>query len=401
MMTTNKHARATFIYSISRVFERAAFFGARTLISIYIIDTIYSNSLTKAAELFSWFGIALIAAKIIGGLLGDLTKKSKLILLIGLFIQTLGCFALASQTTPLDISGIFLLALGAGLYDPNVLAQIARHNIKRPKLLDAAFTIYFSATNIGAFCGVLICGLLYEKYPVLAFVVAGGFTVIAALILLLWKEEKLDLSEPDLQPKTQKKISLLITFILGTALLTSLIGIATIALSYINPYLNSIHTEDSLFWPQFEGGISIGLTLIAAIVWTFLYFNQVKKLLIGYLSVIIGFTLAYLFIGSNSGNLKAIVFIISTLIIIAEIHIAPLLLSIITRVLSPRYLAIAFGLITLPALLIDKIVISVYEGIEPTFILGDFLFSLIGAGILGIAILVLYKVGILPNSEES
>tara|TARA_R100001369_G_scaffold31662_1_gene56180 strand:+ start:85068 stop:85319 length:252 start_codon:yes stop_codon:yes gene_type:complete len=67
--------------------ERAAYYGLRTLILLYMTGEILKMDSTRALIVYGWFAGSILFSQIIGALLGDLIigNKKTLIIGVGLF----------------------------------------------------------------------------------------------------------------------------------------------------------------------------------------------------------------------------------------------------------------------------------------------------------------------------
>ena len=96
-------------------------------------------------------------------------------MLIGGAIIALGHFALAVPSSEGFIIGLSLVAIGTGLFKPNISALVGSlygHNDPRR---DAGFSIFYMGINIGAFIAPLITGFLAQSAWFKAFLAANGF----------------------------------------------------------------------------------------------------------------------------------------------------------------------------------------------------------------------------------
>ena len=67
-----KHTKETFHYALSRMFERASYYGFRALVVLYMTGEILKMDRTEALTIYGWFTGAMVFSQIVGGLLGDL-----------------------------------------------------------------------------------------------------------------------------------------------------------------------------------------------------------------------------------------------------------------------------------------------------------------------------------------
>ena len=158
------HNLNSFTYVFSRLFERAAYYGLRTLIILYLTGVSFKMSTDEVFVFYSWFTTALIFSGVIGAVLGDLVIGNKKAMILGGVLQTIGAFALCLPTHIALYIGLGLVVLGGGLYTSNLISSFGKSYLNRHKLLDSAFLIKYFAVNLGSFIGVLSIGYIGETY---------------------------------------------------------------------------------------------------------------------------------------------------------------------------------------------------------------------------------------------
>jgi len=87
------HHKDTFYYSLSRMFERAAYYGLRSLVVLYIIGESLKMDSTEALNIYGWFTMLLMFSQIIGAILGDLVIGNRKSIIIGGILQILGALS--------------------------------------------------------------------------------------------------------------------------------------------------------------------------------------------------------------------------------------------------------------------------------------------------------------------
>ena len=101
-------------------------------------------------------------------------------------------------------------------------------------------------------------------------------------------------------------------------------------------------------WQTISSFILIPISVVAIFLWSYFYNSQFVKLLIGFVTGLCGFGLILL-IPSNPSDQHVIVFLFALLlIVISEVHIAPIVHSILTKFGNPKFLAILISLSLLP-----------------------------------------------------
>lgn len=108
-------------------------------------------------------------------------------------------------------------------------------------------------------------------------------------------------------------------------------------------------------WPSINLIFILPISIIAIILWTYFYSNQFFKLMLGFIFGVISFGILFL-IPEVPTERHAIIYLISLMFLaISEIHIAPIIHSVLTEYSNPKYLAILISLTFLPTRLISVI----------------------------------------------
>lgn len=118
-----KHTKENFYYSLSRMLERASYYGFRALVILYMTGEILKMDRTEALSIYGWFTGSMVFSQIIGGLFGDLLIGNKRAIIIGGIIQVIGAFSLCLPSTTGLYLGLFLVVLGSGFFTPNILSN--------------------------------------------------------------------------------------------------------------------------------------------------------------------------------------------------------------------------------------------------------------------------------------
>ncbi len=358
----SKHTKETFYYSLARMFERSSYYGFRALVVLYMIGETLKMERTEALSIYGWFTTLLILSQIIGALFGDLLIGNKKSIIIGGIIQALGAFILCLPSVAGLYLGLFLVVLGNGFFSPNIISNFGKTYLNKTELLDSGFTIFYLAINLGSLLGVLLIGYLGEIYGYyIGFITSGILMLISIIPILLLKEKKLEEIEKIEFPKSKRIINILIAFIV-VGLFWGFYELSSIRTFDIQLQLSEISTLDipNHLWQSLNSIFILPISIITIILWTYSYSNQFFKLMLGFVFGVISFGILFL-IPEVPTEQHTIIYLISLLFLtISEIHIAPMIHSILTKYSSPKYLAILISLAFLPTRLIS-IIFSVFN----------------------------------------
>ena len=352
-----KHTIETLYYSISRMLERASYYGFRALVVLYMVGETLKMERAEALTIYGWLIGSLVFSQIIGGLFGDLLIGNKKSIIIGGIIQTIGAFSLCIPSTTGLYLGLFLVVLGSGFFTPNLISNFGKSYLNKTKLLDSGFTIFYLAINLGSFLGILLIGYIGETYGYnIGFVLSGILMLISIIPIALTKEKRLDEIDKNEFPISKKILNILIAFIV-VGLFWGFYELSSIRTFDLQLQLSEISTLGipNHLWQSINSIFILPISIIAIILWTYFYSSQFFKLMLGFIFGVISFGILF-FIPEVPTEQHTIIYLISLLFLgISEIHIAPIIHSILTKYSNPKYLAILISLAFLPTRLISLI----------------------------------------------
>ena len=349
-----KHTKETLYYSISRMLERASYYGFRALVVLYMVGETLKMERTEALSIYGWFTASLVFSQIVGALFGDLLIGNKKSIIIGGIIQAIGAFSLCIPSTTGLYLGLFLVVFGSGFFTPNVISNFGKTYVNKTKLLDSGFTIFYLAINLGSFLGILLIGYLGEKYGYnIGFVLSGILMLISIIPIVLTKEKRLDEIEKNEFPISKRILNILIAFIV-VGLFWGFYELSSIRTFDLQLQLSEISTLGipNHLWQSINSIFILPISIIAIILWTYFYSSQFFKLMLGFVFGVISFGILFL-IPEIPTEQHTITYLISLFFLaISEIHIAPIIHSVLTKYSNPKYLAILISLAFLPTKLI-------------------------------------------------
>ena len=352
-----KHTIETLYYSISRMLERASYYGFRALVVLYMVGETLKMERAEALTIYGWFIGSLVFSQIIGGLFGDLLIGNKKSIIIGGIFQAIGAFSLCIPSTTGLYLGLFLVVLGSGFFTPNLISNFGKSYLNKTKLLDSGFTIFYLAINLGSFLGILLIGYIGETYGYnIGFVLSGTLMLISIIPITFTKEKRLDEIEKNEFPISKRILNILIAFIV-VGLFWGFYELSSIRTFDLQLQLSEISTLGipNHLWQSINSIFILPISIIAIILWTYFYSSQFFKLMLGFIFGVLSFGILFL-IPEVPTEQHTITYLISLLFLgISEIHIAPIIHSILTKYSNPKYLAILISLAFLPTRLISLI----------------------------------------------
>lgn len=390
-----RHTIETLYYSISRMLERASYYGLRAIVVLYMAGETLKMPRTEALTIYGWLVGSLVVSQIIGGLFGDLLIGNKKSIIIGGIIQAIGAFSLCIPSTIGLYTGLFLVVLGSGFFTPNMISNFGKSYLNKTQLLDSGFILFYLALNLGSFLGILLIGYIGETYGYnIGFALSGMLMLLSIIPVFLTKEKGLE----DIEKKN---------FSIGIRILNVLIAFGVGSLFWGFYEISSIQTFDlqlqlseistlgipSHLWQSINSIFILAISIIAVVLWTYFYSSQFFKLMLGFIFGVISFGILF-FIPEVPTEQHTITYLISLLFLaISEIHIAPIIHSILTKYSNPKYLAILISLAFLPTRLISLIFgwfsdkLKLYDNPMLGLIIGIVGMTIIGIGLAGYVVL--------------
>lgn len=370
-----KHPKQLVAYASSRFFERAAYYGLRSLIVLYMLSESFQMERSEAFTIYGWFTGLIISTQIIGAIVGDLMIGNRITLIIGGIVQAIGAFILCIPSMEGLYTGLALVLLGGGFYSPNLLSQYGKLYHHKPKLLDSGFSILYLAINFGAFIGPITIGYLGENVDWSAGFITAGIIMLISILFPLFSKETTQVEKIGKYIQANYKVILVLVVITLSGIFWTIYDLSYVGIKDIELRLSEYSTMNIPIssWSSIMPAFSIPIGIVLAILWTIYYSKSIVKLSIGFFFGAISFGLLIL-IPDIPNDSYIILFIISNIFLsLSELYIAPIVLSILTKYSNPKYLAILMSVAFIPIRLFSFILTFLHlrEGFyeEPTSIL--------------------------------
>ncbi|MBI2092909.1 MAG: peptide MFS transporter [Deltaproteobacteria bacterium] len=194
------HPKGLYVLAFSEMWERFCYYGMRCLLIYYMMKQLMFSQ-ERASNIYGLYTSAAYFIPFFGGILADRIIGQRRSAIIGAAIMAIGEFVLMSQS--LFFLGLGLMALGTGLFKPNVSTQVGSLYAQGDHRRDRAFNVFYMGINIGAILSPLICGTLGELYGWKWGFMSAGIGVTLGLVVYVWGQKYL---APDLiMKKTENK----------------------------------------------------------------------------------------------------------------------------------------------------------------------------------------------------
>nr|WP_298718523.1 peptide MFS transporter [uncultured Steroidobacter sp.] len=153
--------RGLTILFLTEMWEKFSFFGMRTLLVYYMTKQLLIGQ-EQASLIYGVYAACAYLTPIAGGYIADRWLGTRRAVIAGGAIMSVGHFMMAWES--LFLPALATIALGNGLFLPNLPSQI--HGLYQPDdpRRGPAYNLYYAGINLGAFFAPLVCGTLGEIY---------------------------------------------------------------------------------------------------------------------------------------------------------------------------------------------------------------------------------------------
>jgi POT family proton-dependent oligopeptide transporter len=151
----------------TELWERFSYYGMRALLALFVVAPLPAGGLglstVDAARIYGNYTMAVYMLSIPGGFIADRYLGAHRAVLAGGTIIAAGHFSLAIHSPVAFYIGLALVALGTGLFKPNISAMVGALYRPGDERRDAGFSIFYMGINIGGFVAPLVTGFLAQS----------------------------------------------------------------------------------------------------------------------------------------------------------------------------------------------------------------------------------------------
>ncbi|MCC7347768.1 MAG: peptide MFS transporter, partial [Variibacter sp.] len=196
---------------MTEMWERFSYFGMSALLILYMVKYLFLPAQAElvigygamkaaletvlgplqpqplASQLFGIYTALAYLTPILGGIIADRLLGQRRTVLVGAMIMCSAHFMLAFEH--LFLIALCALIVGNGLLKPNISTQVGGLYRADDPRLDRAYSIFYTGINVGAFIAPLVCSTLAEKFGWrYGFIAAGtGMLIGMAIYVLGWR----------------------------------------------------------------------------------------------------------------------------------------------------------------------------------------------------------------------
>ncbi|WP_414464184.1 peptide MFS transporter [Hyphomicrobium sp. DY-1] len=163
----------------TELWERFSYYGMRALLVLFMVAPVSQGGLgfptPSAGSIYGTYGMAVYLLALPGGFIADRIIGAKRSVLIGGTTIAAGHYALAWPSLTTFYIGLALIAIGTGLFKPNISALVGALYSRDDDRRDAGFSLFYMGINVGAFLAPLVTGFLAQSSVFKDWLSAMGF----------------------------------------------------------------------------------------------------------------------------------------------------------------------------------------------------------------------------------
>lgn len=199
MSTTKGHPKGLYLIFATGTAERFSYYGMRAIFILFLIQALRFDKELASSIYGSYTGLVYLTP-LVGGYVADKFWGIRRSVFWGAVMMGVGqlfMFLSASMLRSVELShwlmycGLGFLIFGNGFFKPTIATLVGQLYEPDDKRLDAAYTIFYTGVNVGAFFAPLVCGYFGETGNPEDF--KWGFLIAAVGIifsLLLFETQK-------------------------------------------------------------------------------------------------------------------------------------------------------------------------------------------------------------------
>lgn len=163
----------------TELWERFSYYGMRAILALFVVAPAAAGGLglstIEAARIYGNYTMAVYMLSIPGGYIADRYLGARRAVLIGGSIIACGHYTLAIPSLATFYAGLALIALGTGLFKPNISVMVGGLYPEGDARRDAGFSIFYMGINIGGLIAPLATGFLAQSALFKGWLADWGF----------------------------------------------------------------------------------------------------------------------------------------------------------------------------------------------------------------------------------
>ena len=182
MNISQNHPKSLKILFSTEMWERFAYFGVQSLLVLFMVRYLGISD-SKAYIVYGAAGSLLFVTPVIGGYLADLFIGYRSAVILGAILLAFGYFIMIFQQKLTLFIALGLLICGNGFLKPNISTLLGYTYVPGSEKRERGFTIFYMGINAGAILGVVLCGIVAEKFGWGWSFLLAGITLLLGMII--------------------------------------------------------------------------------------------------------------------------------------------------------------------------------------------------------------------------
>jgi POT family proton-dependent oligopeptide transporter len=181
--------RELILLAATEAFERFSYYGVRGLLVLFLTASAASGGMAWSAEsalrLLGWFTALVYVLPVVGGLLGDRLTGPRPAVQAGAVVLV-GAYGLlaasaAGRSNGLMFAALALIAVGTGLFKPNITALVGSLFDGDERRREGGFLVFYLFMNVGVVSCGLVVGTLGERFAWYLGFTAAAVAMVASI----------------------------------------------------------------------------------------------------------------------------------------------------------------------------------------------------------------------------
>lgn len=181
-----KQPKGLFTIASTEMWERFSFYTMQYSLVLYAVASIAHGGLgfsdAKSLQIVGIYGALVYATPVLGGYIADKYLGRLRAIHLGGILMAIGHFVLALENIKSFYISLIFLAIGCGLFKPNITSLVGDLYTKEDKRRDAGYNIFYAGINVGALLSGILGGILNDNYGYYASFTAAGVCMLVGVI---------------------------------------------------------------------------------------------------------------------------------------------------------------------------------------------------------------------------
>lgn len=275
----------------TELWERFSYYGMRALLILFMVAPVEAGGLgfktPNAGSIYGSYTMAVYLLAVPGGFIADRMLGAKRSVMAGGLTIAAGHYALAVPSLTTFYLGLTLIALGTGLFKPNISALVGALYTRDDVRRDSGFSLFYMGINVGAFIAPVVTGFLAQSSTFKAWLAAAGFDptlswhwgfaaagIGMTVAMILFARNMSRLNDPDPRPASPEQnfareglyIAIATIVLLALALLSDVSGFRWLRWLFIAVPLAAVLYGAAQSNPDARRLAAVGIYFIAAMI---------------------------------------------------------------------------------------------------------------------------------------